>query len=1329
MDYGQGEGTVQSTSATTRKATDADAERDVNREEEICMSADSMKPKASDLSISLHDCISIGEIELGLERCRTFQTIHDDSLRQEEYSRSVEEVCRLPYLLRILSSTRPLASITPFVAPNSKLKGENTVQESGDTEDENSSNNDDCLDRIVDHLEVVAATYSVAEDIDVVTNYLAPYVARNLSRLPQLYKTRVDEESYSWDTEDLVAIAQDPFTKRKRRKRGQPLHSSRKKIKHDTDDIDPRTSYSATGFEEDLLTSSDDEDQKKGNMDMAFDDQVDPRILAADDSQESTVIRTLSELVTLVVSSLDYHKKHDTEGEEEQQQHSISLNTGDILSEKTISTLTSGHPGDIGGDPIGDELSSNIVAIMHNAPVLQSRHVANALCRASVHQTGNLISRLGANSPASVPSLLLGCIEAYSMSLEYHHRGKNDGLRSTIARDSKSNLSCPIVTAAKSAIVALARLSPRESYRVQNKLQSLGIMIDLQLKLALEKVTLPPSGNKVDIGIVSVACLLIDHLSITALTKLETGSLNLFTSNSTSIDDIPVEEKMESEATETKRANNIDSVFDYATASSKGGEPSLLLHFLLNPDLYTQSLDFFSQNMKVGKSEDIGKSLGKWSLLVRSFAVVLLVPLPRAKTGFDSDSYSTCKTCINSFEGLVRNLDHAYEMKTNDADIHRPKTSKMDTFVGILSSCAILLLSWNLAIENKQGNVETGKTAQTIEIMKTVFKILRSTSEQTNKLRISIEDQLQKQDTTGMFERTLYPLNIAFNIQEGYAKHSYISKQGGLVEFCKVMRPTNGATKEEIELNISFDIPFRLHALRSGLDSPSESLLAVTKEILRHILEGEDDGENVVLMKNVQSAQFVVEATNAVVKQGSSEIPFVLQAHIDKSWSIMASDWKALNVKPTDGRKYNFILRLVYSFIFLDKSPLSPFVFDPRSSPIKELLFMIQNIPSKSTRSYLLSEIQVLIRKHCPELILCQSKEYLDLGMYSFFDTMDRKSILAALCRSIRADLRDNNSQHCGNSTEYLFLLAKSRICDSDVISVVTNTLLSSSHSPSPAYSYYLLCRDPIVCLKFSLCVWKCRNLRRIALSVLENLLASNNAITLAKSRHRDTAFELLAARDSIVVRCLLAVLHGGDSKSLLICSMTTSFIRWIIQSHSGLVALMVKQGLRERDLDWLVENVPETMNDSQYLLQVFSDRNNMTAAERLVVADSTVRIAIVHGKTNEAAASQLIFTAVSQLVDSFYLILGPVGLLPIDALFNADSGTPITQTSQKAAFRILNALSKLRGPARYHFQKDCNIVLQKLINLCKVELQGAVVGRRKQLVKELYDATIKLEK
>jgi hypothetical protein len=242
--------------------------------------------------------------------------------------------------------------------------------------------------------------------------------------------------------------------------------------------------------------------------------------------------------------------------------------------------------------------------------------------------------------------------------------------------------------------------------------------------------------------------------------------------------------------------------------------------------------------------------------------------------------------------------------------------------------------------------------------------------------------------------------------------------------------------------------------------------------------------------------------------------------------------------------------------------------------------------------------------------------------------------------------------------------------------------------------------------------------------------MTANTAIVTNTPLVEESAEQLLAARDAIVVRCLLTVVRGGgDSHWAGGCSMTTSFVRWLISSRSGLVGLLVKQGLEERDLDWLVENVPETMNDSHVLLQIVSERSSLTAAERLVAADAVIRIAIVHGHSKDTEAAQLSLSALSQLVDSFFLVLGPVGV-PVNALLNDDSGTDITQICRKAAFRILKALQRITG-RRSNLRKECGIVLQKLAALCKGEsavagVLGLAAGRRKQLVKDIYDATVK---
>jgi len=1314
-------------------------------------------------SLSLHDCLSLGEIELGLEK------------RYETRQRSLEEIRRLPYLLRTLSRIRPLASIQSFTKMK-KFKSTDECHDDDDDDDgvtvtsavKNHNHEDDDIDRLVDCLEDVTAMHSVAEGIDVVTNHLAPSMAKTLSRLPPLVrKINIDNINHNedsdtdyhrcWDTQELSAVARDPISKRRRlRNKNSTFSSTNKNRMLGRSEKDKSVGGRVdAGTTEDTLvaTSSDDgyDDEEENNtMTMATDIEDDTVVdrgrhsrhrrdsmkVAAEDSQESTVIKTLSELASLVVASLepshlivpnqdghDHEHRNDVggegEGEENDQKRyprrmtsTFVLNMDDsILSEKTTgnscisSTDDRNTPLRVAGGGVmeGSDLCSTIVAILHHAPCLQSRHVANAFCRASIPLTPILMSQLGANCPASIQSLLLGCIEAYSMSIQYHYRlgDSNNYSRSYKGHNGKAaSSSCPVVAAAKSGVMALARLSQTESSRVRSKLQSLDVMLDVQIKLAIETKT----------NIIPVACLLIEHMSISK--SRETAPA------------IPVEETTMEEQPGGDTNNDLASTF--TMFCSENAEPSLLFHFVKNPDLYTQTLIYFYQTLKLGASTQSGSGInkckGKWILILKAYNLLLLVPLTRPS--YSSNTLSVYKSSVKAFVELVQNLDCV-------SDDCRPEMSDIDTLISLVLSCSVFLLSRTLT--NTEGREsEKKENIEYVRMMQSVFNICRSTSERSNMIRLSFESEIKKEDQWGLFKNALYPLETTSYIEESYTRNSYRSMQIGLNRFCDLM-PVLGGEEGEGDIFLPYKISTQLRVLRSCSESTNEYLLVVeeTKKLLGCLLEMDNEGEALSLIDNVESVQFVIKATRFLVKGEGSEVPLVLPAHLDMVWSEIASTWTLSDTETTNGRRCIYLFRFLYAFNFFDIAPKSPFAFDPRSSPIKESLSMVRMLPSKSTRDYLLSELQMLIQKHCPELVVKQFEQELEFQVAPTFNTMNRKSLLDALSKSIQGNFDVDNVKICeNNATEQLFLQAKSRVCDADVYCTIINAFLSSPNNPPPNYSYYVLCRDPIVCLKFPLCVWKCQSLRRIALSVLETLLRSNEAITLEESINNDSAFELLMARDAIVARCLLAALHGGDSKNLVVCSMTSTFIRWLIRSRSGLVALLVKQGLQDRDLDWLVENVPETMNDSRCMLQIFSERNYLTSAERLVAADAIIRIAIVHGQSNETESSQLIVIAVSELVDSFYLILGPVGLFPVDALFNADSDTPITQILQKAALRILKSLTRVRGIRTHNIRNEYSMVIQKFMNLCKGELQsGAVTGRRKQLLKELYDAATKADK
>jgi hypothetical protein len=318
----------------------------------------------NDLALSLHDCVALGEIELGLTR----RTENGSAVRK---NRAVEEIQCLPLLLRLLSLTRPLSTVNLLQALDSE-----------ESENEEGNDTDTLVDKLVARLEHVAATYSVAEGIDVVTCHLAPSVSRKLSKLPPLVKTSSD----NWDTSVLSAVARNPVSSRSNKRRRLSVESSSSQqqqyhaddgigdsSENDDDDdgeIDPNAESSTGGNK-----------RRRGSALSKGESSVPGDQAAAEDSQEATFTKTLSELVSLVVSSLEPLSQQDSTAQQDEAQSSeqppgrssqLLLTIDDSILAESGASADEG----VGGAMARSDLGSTVASIMHHAPVLRSRHVA-----------------------------------------------------------------------------------------------------------------------------------------------------------------------------------------------------------------------------------------------------------------------------------------------------------------------------------------------------------------------------------------------------------------------------------------------------------------------------------------------------------------------------------------------------------------------------------------------------------------------------------------------------------------------------------------------------------------------------------------------------------------------------------------------------------------------------------------------------------------------------------------------------------------------------------------------------------------------------------------
>lgn len=134
-----------------------------------------------EIDINLHDCLSLGEVEIGFSNFSSLDSTCREISKFEQHE-NYEEVHRLPVLLRLLQACQPLAAIPNFIG-----------YERDESSDGAPGVPDKLISEVVELLEDRAATYSSAESVQVVASNLAPAAARYFSRIPPL---GVDKSSF-----------------------------------------------------------------------------------------------------------------------------------------------------------------------------------------------------------------------------------------------------------------------------------------------------------------------------------------------------------------------------------------------------------------------------------------------------------------------------------------------------------------------------------------------------------------------------------------------------------------------------------------------------------------------------------------------------------------------------------------------------------------------------------------------------------------------------------------------------------------------------------------------------------------------------------------------------------------------------------------------------------------------------------------------------------------------------------------------------------------------------------------------------------------------------
>ena len=259
---------------------------------------------------------------------------------------------------------------------------------------------------------------------------------------------------------------------------------------------------------------------------------------------------------------------------------------------------------------------------------------------------------------------------------------------------------------------------------------------------------------------------------------------------------------------------------------------------------------------------------------------------------------------------------------------------------------------------------------------------------------------------------------------------------------------------------------------------------------------------------------------------------------------------------------------------------------------------------------------------------------------------------------------------------ERAFVIASQKLSDADLFSATISTLVSNPRKPPLFFSFAALYKDPLIVLKCPINLFVRKGWRRLAVFVMSVLLEINEFVVSQSCPDKDAENEYIFARNAILMRNLVSIMSGEvDRIEEIHCSLAVGLVRRIVAKKTGSPALLIKHQASENCIDWMVDNVPETIEDGQALASILSEQSSLTAAERLVAADGVLRSAIVHGHHHEDETLVLAHAAFSILISSFFLVLGPVGV-PVSTLVGEGNGTDSTHVARKAAFRLVQAMS-----------------------------------------------------
>jgi hypothetical protein len=832
-----------------------------------------------------------------------------------------------------------------------------------------------------------------------------------------------------------------------------------------------------------------------------------------------------------------------------------------------------------------------------------------------------------------------------------------------------------IVAACKSSVVALAVLSVRETKRVVAVLKREEVMVDICLDLCLQSDRL------------SAATLVIESLSRSA-TVMPVKPI------------IDVDDELED-----KEVPIIP--------------PSFILASLLenNPELLGRTVDGLTKGITESSSSSSPSVIwGRVNVMLSAYIWII------CKVKFDRLHKKKCvgnmlMSMTNGCQELSRVLLALNAGSGKALDVHF-----MDRPFRLIVCATVCTLSQSFAVPMAEDVARELRDASwsTVEVLLTCEALSAESQSFCQQVQLFLQHQDALCIQQLIFEVLLDHQSVAVTDERQQVHEDGLTTIiNGMCSWVHAKNLLPAADLGDTTHSPCYEDLESIAVVFDSATIPDDVRAREAKKMLQYIVLDESKVHSRVA--NPMLSRVIELATTVLSTSKGYECPLVLPLELEKLCISLADTFEM-----SQASSIVLMVKIMYCLYFCKLCPKSPFAVDSRCLPMRKLVDVMDN----DSISCFSRPFRDAFRELCLHAMPEVAKQSASWRLFQQEKCAFRqtKTTKADLRDALRRMVKDSSWDPDGVICEWLFVSARVSLSEGELISTVASALWSDVHSPPMPFSYVQLCKDPLAIMRCPLQLWSCAGIRRVVLCCLSSLLDSNDSLVSSLAPSTEVEREILASRDVIIARSLISTLtstHESVPYSMRHCPATSLVVRRLISQSYGVVAALVKMSMDNHIVDWMLEMVPEAMDHISALKFLLYDDETLTNTEKLLVSDKILRIVLVHGHRS-IEAPELIVSTLNQLLASFYLIIGPVGIAVNTLLVAENAGLDATQLTRQAAFRMLKAIPLAKGYS-LQVRSDCVALLQRLVDMCRGDstlgLPVNMTTRQKKLVKDLTEA------